>query len=353
MAPQDNARLKRRPGRTTLVMLLGAGVILVITAWGRQFSSSSSLAATPSDRTRAAQLKIVIAKLEPLHTKISKPRPGDWLDRHHERGQTFAEYLASRPVRPIGRRNILYVQPLGAFTKSQRKTISLAAEFIGLYFNTKVVVRKDLPLTVIPPKARRVHPQWRVKQILSTYVLDEVLYPRLPKDAAAYIAFTASDLWPGKGWNFVFGQASLRRRVGVWSVNRNGQPDKSPADFRLFLLRTLKTATHETGHMFSMYHCTAYECNMCGSNHREESDRRPIALCPQCLAKVCWAARIDPIKRFAALYSFCARNGLKKQAAFYAKSIRALGGKLPSTRSATGGASQNKSHTTGPKPESR
>jgi archaemetzincin len=313
-------------------MLLGTGVILVATACVRQFLLSSSLAATPADRTRAAQLKTAIAKLKPLHKKIRKPRHGDWLDTHTEPGQTFAQYLASGPVRPIGTRNIIYVQPLGAFTKSQRKTVALSAEFMGLYFNTKVVIRKDLPLSVIPSKARRVHPRWRVKQILSTYVLDQVLYPRLPKDAAAYIAFTATDLWPGEGWNFVFGQASLRKRVGVWSVNRNGEPDKSPADFRLFLLRTLKTATHETGHMFTMYHCTAYECNMCGANHREESDSRPIALGPECLAKVCWATRIDPVKRFAALYSFCARTGLKDQAAFYAKSIKALGGRIPTTQ---------------------
>ena len=334
MQPQDNAGSRRRFRRGAVALLLGAGVVAVVIASVRLGSLDSSHAATPGDRVRAVQLKVAIGKLKPLHAKLAKPRPGDWLDSHDEPGQSFARYVRSGPVRPLGRRNIIYVQPLGQFTKSQRKTVSLAAEFMGLYFNTKVIVRKDLPLSVIPPKARRVHPRWGVKRILSTYVLDKVLYRRLPKDAAAYIAFTASDLWPGEGWNFVFGQASLRRRVGVWSVYRNGDPDKSPADFRLFLLRTLKTATHETGHMFSMYHCTAYECNMCGSNHREESDRRPIALCPECLAKVCWAARIDPVKRFAAMYSFCARHGLKDEASFYARSIRALGGDVPSTQPA-------------------
>jgi archaemetzincin len=336
MEQQTNVRSTLTGRRRTVKMLLTAGIALVAIASVRQFLLSSSIAGSPADATRAGQLKSVIKKLKPLHETIRKPKPGDWLAQHKESGQTFAQYLASRPVRPIGVRNIIYVQPLGAFTKSERKSISLAAEFMGLYFNTKVVIRKDMPLSVIPSKARRVHPQWKVKQILSTYVLDELLYPRLPKDAAAYIAFTASDLWPGRGWNFVFGQASLRKRVGVWSVNRNGKPDKSDAAFRLFLLRTLKTATHETGHMFTIYHCTAYECNMCGSNNREESDSRPIALGPECLAKVCWAGRIDPVKRFGTLYSFCTRTGLKPQAAFYAKSIKALGGKVPTTQPATG-----------------
>ena len=270
------------------------------------------------------ELRKVIAKLTPLHKKLGRARPGDWLLYHKEPGQTFDAYLRCRPVLPRGRRRVLYVQPLGRFTDTQRKVVKLTAEFMGLHFNLPVKVRKDLPLSVIPPKARRVHPQWGDKQILTTYVLDKVLRPRLPKDAAACIALTASDLWPGEGWNFVFGQASLARRVGVWSIYRNGDPDKDPKTFRLCLLRTVKTATHEIGHMFSMLHCTAYECNMCGSNSRAESDRRPLAMCPQCMAKVCWATRADPAKRLRALGAFCEKHGLKDEAAFYERSAGAL-----------------------------
>jgi len=99
--------------------------------------------------------------------------------------------------------------------------------------------------------------------------------------------------------------------------------------FRLCLLRTLKTATHETGHMFSMHHCTAYECNMCGSNHREESDRRPLWCCPQCAAKTCWATRTDMAPRYLKLLAFARANALTAEAEFFAKSIRALGGNVP------------------------
>src|SRR3712207_7363776 len=45
------------------------------------------------------------------------------------------------------------------------------------------------------------------------------------------------------------------------------------SDFKLTLLRTLKIAAHETGHMFSVRHCTKYECVMNGSNHLGETDR--------------------------------------------------------------------------------
>lgn len=269
-------------------------------------------------------LKETIEKLRPLHEKQGKPQPGDWLSAHDEAGQTFEEYLKCKPVIPQGKRRTVYIQPLGDFTGIQRRIVTLTADFMGLYFNLPVKIKDDFPLSIIPESAVRVHPSWRMRQILSTYVLDAVLIPRLPVDAAAYIAFTATDLWPGMGWNFVFGQASTRDRVGVWSIYRHGDPEESKADFRLCLLRTMKTAVHETGHMFSMLHCTLYQCCMCGSNHRKESDRRPITLCPECLAKVCWATKTEPVERYEKLRQFFEKNDFKKEAQFCKKSIQTI-----------------------------
>ena len=266
----------------------------------------------------------LIDRLRPLHTPMLPPRPGDWLSQHEEDGQTFAEYIASGPIRATAERHVLYVQPVGDFTVEQRRIVDATADFLGRYFGLPVVVQPDLPSSVIPEHARRVHPSWGMSQILSTYVLHEVLAPRLPEDAIASLALTATDLWPGDGWNFVFGQASLRRRVGVWSMARNGDPSAGEDAYRLCLLRTLKTASHETGHMLSIRHCTAYECNMCGSNHQEESDRRPIALCPECVSKVCWSCDAKPAARFQRLIEFCDREGLAKESAFYRRSLAAV-----------------------------
>jgi archaemetzincin len=280
-----------------------------------------------ADRRGEQSLPSPFQELLPLHKRLGRPAPGDWLDQHPERGQSYQEYVRSGPVRPDRARKVIYVQPLGSFTGTQRKVIRLTAEYMEAYFNLPVRVLDDLPLRLIPAKARRVHPTWKVPQILAPYVLDEILAPRLPKDGVAYIAFTTSDLWPGEGWNFVFGQASLGDRVGVWSLYRYGNPDQNEAAFRLFLLRTIKVGTHETGHMFSMQHCTLYECNMCGSNHLAEMDRRPAWLCPVCLAKLCYATGADPAKRYARLAAFCKANGLRPQQEFFEKSLEVLGGK--------------------------
>jgi len=292
------------------------------------------------EKDDVADLKAAMDALRPLHHKLGKPRPGDWLSVHREPGQTFDQYAASDPIRPVGERRVIYVQPLGEFTPSQRRIVELTREFLGLWFSVPSRILPDLPASAVPDEARRRHPSWGMEQVLTTYVLDKVLKPRLPADAAACLALTATDLWPGPGWNFVFGQASLRERVGVWSIYRNGDPDAGEDEFRLCLLRTLKTAAHETGHMFSMLHCTAYECCMCGSNHREESDRRPLWLCPECMAKVCWATGADPAARFRKLADFCKSNGLRAESAFYEKCLAVLAaeGKAqpPDAKDATG-----------------
>ena len=113
-----------------------------------------------------------------------------------------------------------------------------------------------------------------------------MLIARRQSRDAAVLGITAYDLWPGPGWNFVFGQASLTQRVGVWSMARNGDPDESTAMRKLCALRTAMTATHETGHMFGIRHCIAYQCGMNGSNHSDERDRQPLEFCPECQAKL-------------------------------------------------------------------
>jgi archaemetzincin len=277
-------------------------------------------AAAPSKE----DLKKLIPVLRPLHKRLGPPGPGDWLAVHHEDGQSFEQYLRCDPVLPTPKRRTLVVQPLGPFDAGQKKILDLTLEGMGLYLGLPVRALPPKLASAVPKRATRTS-QDRVRtQFLTTYILDEMLQPAVPRDAVALIALTATDLWPGEGWNFVFGQATLQDRVGVWSMARLGDPAAGPASFRLVLLRTLGTAVHETCHMLSFEHCTAYECCMCGSNSLEEGDRHPLWLCPECLAKLCYATGADPVARYRALESYCRRNGLKTEAAFYLKSAQTL-----------------------------
>jgi archaemetzincin len=262
--------------------------------------------------------------LQPLGKKLGKPQPGDWLASHKEDGQTFDEYLRAGPVRKSDTLKTIYICQIGDFTVEQKKIVGRTREYLEIYFATPVKVHKTLALADIPEKAKRTHPSWGDKQILSTYVLQEVLRPDRPDDALAYLAFTASDLWPGEGWNFVFGQASLRERTGVWSIYRNGDPAKDAEAFRLCLRRTLGTATHETGHILTMQHCIAFECNMNGSNSLPEADRQPLYPCPVCFRKLCWNLQVDPAEQCRKLKEFYVKSELKDEADWCGRAIELL-----------------------------
>lgn len=269
--------------------------------------------------SRAERLKRAAAKLAPLQKTISEPRSGDWLDRHDEAGQTFDEYLEMFPDPPGKSLAVIYIQPIGEFSAEQKKVVQETARFLAAFFNRRCAFLKPVPLSAIDEKAKRKHPSWGMDQLLTTYLVDEILVKRKPRDADMVIGLTAVDLWPGRGWNFVFGQAHINKRVGVWSLYRNGDPAESEEEYRLCLLRTIKTAAHEAGHLYGIMHCTAYECGMCGSNHREESDRRPLWFCRECMPKVCWATASEPAERSRKLAVICDVIDLPDEANYYRK----------------------------------
>lgn len=300
-----------------------------------------------------SSIKATREALRPLHKKMGPVQPGDWLKTHPEAGQSFEQYLRAQPVTPTGRRRTIYLLPIGAFSEKQEEIVRLTGDYLSLCYNRPVKSLPAIPRSDIPAKAQRLRPDSEAAQaqprapfplddllpvplgeapeakrldagdiqILTTYLLGGLLPKRLPEDGAA---LTASDLWPGPGWNFVFGQASLQDRVGVWSISRNGNPARNDDEYRLCVRRTLKTAGHELGHMFTIEHCTAYECNMCGSNNRDEADRRPLAFCPECAAKIWWATQSQPHEHFRKLAEFCEKHGLAEASRFYKDSAAAL-----------------------------
>jgi len=261
-------------------------------------------------------------KLLAYHQYKRPPSSDDWLSHHPEPGQTFADYIKENPTVPDEIRQIIYIALLGSFDKTREKIIKQTVKYMEAYFGKEIRFIDPIPLSVIPESAKRNHPFWHDPQILTTYVIEDVLKPKLPDDAFCLIAFTASDLWPGEGWNFVFGQASIENRLGVWSIYRNGIPSKSEEDYKLCLLRTIKTGTHEVGHMFGLQHCIFFECNMNGSNHLGESDQRPVWLCPVCLKKLQWAGHFDVMDRYKRLEKLSGKLGFNKEAAFFRQIIR-------------------------------
>jgi archaemetzincin len=105
---------------------------------------------------------------------------------------------------------------------------------------------------------------------------------------------------------------------------RNGDPDESDESRHLCQLRTAKTATHETGHMFGIRHCIAFECGMNGSNHSAERDRQPLEFCHECQAKIWWTLNLDPAKRSHGLASVARKHGFASQDEAFSRDAAAL-----------------------------
>lgn len=247
---------------------------------------------------------------------IPAPGPQDWLAHHPEPGQTFARFVRSRPNRPDARRHRLYLQPLGEFAEGKSPSLDLLGQFAAAFFCMSVRVLPGVSMGEGKITSRR-NPYTRNLQLLTGDIL-RLLQQRLPADAYALLGITMADLYPEPSWNFVFGQASLRHRAGVYSFARYDPhfygESASEGRRQLLLQRGCKVLAHETTHMFGVEHCIYFHCLMNGSNHLAESDARPLHICPVDLRKLYASTGFDPVARYQRLLQVCERIGFGQEA---------------------------------------
>ncbi|HYS52414.1 MAG TPA: archaemetzincin [Thermoanaerobaculia bacterium] len=248
------------------------------------------------------------AAFEPM----PRPGPNDWLANHPEKGQTVDEFVHSRPNKSDPQHRTIYLQPLGTFELGPLK------EFTEAFFMMPVMVRPPIDLKRARITSRN-NPYSGQQQLLTTDIL-AFLHRQLPADAFCMLGITTIDLYPDPSWNFVFGQAALRDRVGVYSFARYGGDGP-----KIFSQRSCKVIAHETSHMFGIEHCVFYRCALNGSNHLAESDARPMHLCPVDLRKLQWSVDFDAIERYRRLRAVCERAGFTEEANWYAAEIRRCG----------------------------
>lgn len=262
---------------------------------------------------KQSELESFLQPTEHFFRNIPEPEVGDWLYSTHEAGQSFEQYVGSRPNKPSRQQNVIYILPFSEPKSDSMKTgsfpcLSTLESFISKWF--------DLPCKTLPHEAvhkdRTVGKRRNGHGTDQQYCANDILRKmeaKVPKDAYCLIGVTMDDIWSGQ-CVFVFGLASLRNRVGVFSFCR-----QDPAWYRLkctFDMDTMKTITtyakerqvgdadiilrrahwtmaHEIGHMFGFAHCVYFKCTMQGSNGLTESDARSSCdLCPVCLRKLSW-----------------------------------------------------------------
>lgn len=248
-----------------------------------------------------------------------KPEPSDWLANHREPGQSFDQFLRSRRNLFKPPRQKLYIQPLGKFPEETGTLLEDLKQYTNIFFQAEVEIQTPLEIDNAGLTTRK-NPGTGQLQVLSTDVL-KYMHRDLPADAYARIAVTMTDLYPADSWNFVFGQATYQQRVGVFSFARYGKPGTSQ-----FMRRCIQIVSHETGHMFGFQHCIFYQCVMNGSNHLEESDKSPLALCPVCLRKLHTANHFSINKRYEAMRQYFVKHQLSTESEWVTARLKELDG---------------------------
>lgn len=121
-------------------------------------------------------------------------------------------------------------------------------------------------------------------QYRSTEFLSEL--SRGSSDERMRLGITNVDLFV-PDLNFVFGEASSRCGVAVFSIARldpcfYGEHANSEKLTR----RAIAEAVHELGHVFGLGHCDRSDCVMWFSNTLEETDRKGLEFCQHCAERI-------------------------------------------------------------------
>ncbi|XP_061665333.1 archaemetzincin-2-like isoform X4 [Syngnathoides biaculeatus] len=289
-----------------------------------------------------------------LFQPVTVHSDSDWIPSHPEDPQDFESFYRN-PHRktPSGNCGTIYLQTIGSFGESGPQTeqyVEWLREYCQAFF-CGLPVRWLQAVTVAQTGCSfRINHGSQNLQLLTGDLL-EFLWKGKPKDAFCIAGITMIDLYPKDSWNFVFGQASLNRGIGVFSfaryddnfysesyagrLKKHGRP--KPGDYSVFdghytppitstlLLRSCKTMTHEIGHMLGIRHCQWLSCVMQGSNHLEESDRRPLDLCPICLRKLQVSVGFNMAERYKALLQWMEEQPRSTQAeTFFPKPTEAF-----------------------------
>jgi len=184
----------------------------------------------------------------------------------------WAQRLHPAQHQPAGE-PVLVLVPLGEVAP---ELLGALAARLGELLAAQVQVGAPLPVP-----ASGLHP--RRGQYLAPDLL-RLLRQYLPAQADLALGVTELDLYAPR-LNFVFGQAELGGKVGVISLARL-RPGwyRQPPDPELLLLRALKEAVHELGHLRGAEHCPRPTCVMHFSHALADTDHKDYRPCPRCQA---------------------------------------------------------------------
>lgn len=257
-------------------------------------------------------------KLVPLASPLPPPRRGEWRSQYDETDQGFTQFLGEARQRG----GTLIVLPIGDLPPDQKRAIGHILDSMSAFFGLPAACATPLPLSSLPPECFRSAGGRR--QLNAETLMHRVLRPNVGGDVAAILAITSLDLYPGEGWPFAsaFGWSAFGQGTSVVSTAQS--LDGGEAYRGRNLLRLCKLSVHELSHTFGLKHCSTYECLMNGCGSLAENDAKPLALCPDCLAKLSFATGRSPALHLEDMIGLCKAKGFGREHTMHARFARNL-----------------------------
>jgi len=232
---------------------------------------------------------------------LARPGSHDWLSVHDERPQTFEDFRAACPERHLGDAP-LCIQPIDDLLVHAGPCLERMVAFTGAFFMRDVIV---LPAVELPHRRlrSRVDRESGQSQYFAGDLLLELAAAR-PPAALCLLGLTTHDIYPDLFVQFAFGEASSLHRVALCSMARYRPPFREESAGRehdAVFHRCVRMLCHEVCHILGLDHCVYARCLMNGSSELEESDRRPLHLCPVDLRKLQWTLGFNVVERYRRL----------------------------------------------------
>jgi archaemetzincin len=286
--------------------------------------------------------------------RVGPAEPESWrvMAGQNEKFQTlirFTEIWGKQPANMV-----LNLTQLGDFSKTDLKVIQIVSEFLKVFHGIEVKIHSQRSIEGIKeayikgikdsedrekeeesfettmPRIWHGKRQYKTEDLLT--MLGKVVKREIAKSDPTkkhhLMAFTNEDIFTDNT-NYTFGMAYLGGGLGLFSINRFGDPEKSPEDFRKVLELTMKIAAHEFGHMRGLSHCTDYDCNIGGYWYLPELAERTFLYCSEDSAKICLLTNTPMEKYYKNLLEFFqnfkAKFGVDID---FSKEIRVLEGRI-------------------------
>jgi hypothetical protein len=92
-----------------------------------------------------------------MHQKADKPRFGEWRFKHHEKEQTFLNYVHDKQTDNNISQKWIVILPIGTFSPKQREIMEKTIHYLGIFYQLRTRILPAYETSKIPTKATREH----------------------------------------------------------------------------------------------------------------------------------------------------------------------------------------------------